>query len=162
MTKTFKSWRLAALSSMILVLLASAAFTGVNPDDGRLTVTLDGVTHVLNRVESSSIQEYVNPDNRSTCFLSYGHTAILIIDGKRYDQFVLIRDSSGHDEFTLTVDGRNYLMKSAISASGAKYEAADDSTTTIWSKGTSAMLMIRGVDYDGYDTWMPDGEIWLP
>jgi membrane-bound inhibitor of C-type lysozyme len=161
--KTFKSWRLAAISSMILVLLAGTAFTGVNPETEKLTVTLNGVTHVLNRVESSSVQEYVDLGDRSTFFWSCDRTAILMVDGKRYDRFVIIRDSSDdNEEFTLTVDGKNYLMKQAISASGAKYEATDDPTTTIWSKGTSAMITIRDLDYEGYDTWLSDGEIWLP
>jgi membrane-bound inhibitor of C-type lysozyme len=159
--KTLKMLRLAAISAIILVILASAAFTDVNPDNESLTVTVNGITHVLNRVESSSIQEYADPGNPTTCFWSHERTAVLMIDGARRSRFVLIRNSSGNDEFTLTVDGRNYLMKNVISASGAKYEAVDDPTTIIWSKGKSAMLTVQGVDYEEYDTWMPDGEIWL-
>jgi heat shock protein HslJ len=32
----------------------------------------------------------------------------------------------------------------------------------LWSKGHAAILEVEGQEYVDYETWRPDGEIWLP
>jgi heat shock protein HslJ len=44
----------------------------------------------------------------------------------------------------LTIDGEHYELEQAVSASGARYEAAGDPTTTLWVKGDRATLAVRG------------------
>lgn len=48
---------------------------------------------------------------------------------------------------TVVVDGTRYPLRQAVSASGARYEAVDDPTTTFWSKGDRATLVVKGRVY---------------
>jgi heat shock protein HslJ/membrane-bound inhibitor of C-type lysozyme len=158
--KTYRTWRLGAILSIILIILAGAALTNAGPD-GELSIVIDGRTHVLKRVSSASGERYENPDDPSIYFWSDGLDADLSLGGRECSRYVLIRGSSDSDEFTLTVDGKNYEMSRVISASGAKYEADGDPQTALWSKGDSALLYVGGHEYVGYDIWRPDGEIWM-
>lgn len=48
---------------------------------------------------------------------------------------------------TLEVGGEVLVMRPVLAASGAMLEAADDPSTTFWSKGDAAMLALRGRAY---------------
>jgi membrane-bound inhibitor of C-type lysozyme len=48
------------------------------------------------------------------------------------------------DSLNLTAGGADYVMHPVPAASGAKYEAAGDPTTTFWSKGDRALLVVKG------------------
>ncbi len=50
----------------------------------------------------------------------------------------------GSDVTRLTIDGERFEMKSVVSASGARYEAAGDPATQLWVKGDRATLTLRG------------------
>lgn len=47
----------------------------------------------------------------------------------------------------MQADGKAYTLQQAVSASGAKYETADDPETFFWTKGDSATLSIGGQSY---------------
>jgi heat shock protein HslJ len=47
----------------------------------------------------------------------------------------------------LKVGGETFDMRQVSSASGAKYEAVNDSTTIFWSKGPNALVTARGRQY---------------
>lgn len=47
----------------------------------------------------------------------------------------------------LTVGAESFAMRPVVSASGAKYTAVDDPTTTFWSKGDRGLLEVRGQSY---------------
>jgi heat shock protein HslJ/membrane-bound inhibitor of C-type lysozyme len=51
------------------------------------------------------------------------------------------------DGALLAVGGSRIAMKPAVSASGARYEAAGDSSTWLWSKGAATSVSLRG------ETW---------
>lgn len=51
------------------------------------------------------------------------------------------------DVMRLTAGDRSFDMRSVTSASGSKYEAAGDPSTTLWTKGSEATVVIRGVSY---------------
>ena len=65
---------------------------------------------------------------------------------------MLVRIFSDMDpeKLFLTVDGRNYIIRSAVSASGAKYEAVNDPETSLCGKSASVTLTVGGVVYPGY------------
>jgi heat shock protein HslJ/membrane-bound inhibitor of C-type lysozyme len=173
--KFFKTLRWEVVFAVILTLCAFSmwemgASFAVAAEDGfeaefefedELVVFPGGLQRVMRRVDGPA-ERYEAEDDPSTFFLSDGSAAVLEIDGRRRQKYVLIRNFSGGDEFTLTADGRNYAMKRAVSASGAKYEAENDPSTVLWSKGNEASLTVEGRDYLDYDVWRPDGEIWLP
>ncbi len=48
------------------------------------------------------------------------------------------------DRLRLTLGGETFDMGPVAAASGAKYAAVDDPTTTFWSKGDRGMLVLRG------------------
>ena len=48
------------------------------------------------------------------------------------------------DPVRLLVGDEAFTLRPVRSASGAKYEAIDDPTTTLWNKGASTMLTLRG------------------
>lgn len=48
------------------------------------------------------------------------------------------------DEVTLTIDGKNYTLRQAVSASGAKYEDPENPDNTFWTKGDEAQLTLGG------------------
>lgn len=48
------------------------------------------------------------------------------------------------DRIRLTLNGQQYNMQSVEAASGAKYAAGDDASTTFWNKGDKAVLEIKG------------------
>ncbi|MDR1376575.1 MAG: MliC family protein, partial [Synergistaceae bacterium] len=158
--KFFDTLRLGVISAMILTLTAGAAFAAGSVNE-ELVAFPGGLACVMKPVATDSGERFEADGDPSTFFLSEGAAATFEIKGRKYSKYVLIRNFSD-DEFTLTVDGKNYAMKSAISASGAKYEAEGDPSTSLWSKGTEAYLVVGGQDYAGYDIWRPDGEIWLP
>lgn len=51
------------------------------------------------------------------------------------------------DGLRLTVGAESFDMRPVVSASGAKYEAVADPTTTFWSKGERGLLEVRGQAY---------------
>ncbi|MDR3254176.1 MAG: MliC family protein [Synergistaceae bacterium] len=140
------------------VFLASSSFAAGAGD--ALFVFQGGALHVLERVPSDSGERYEEKGDSSSAFEARGRKALLTVGGREYSRYVLIRDMN-EDEFALTVDGENFSMKSAISASGAKYEAAEDPNTVFWSKGDSVTLTVRGDEYEEYNIWQLSGIIWL-
>jgi heat shock protein HslJ/membrane-bound inhibitor of C-type lysozyme len=48
------------------------------------------------------------------------------------------------DTARLVVGDERFDMRQVAAASGARYEALDDPTTTLWSKGENALLELRG------------------
>jgi len=48
------------------------------------------------------------------------------------------------DQATLRVNGQDFEMIPAISASGARYVSKSDDTTEVWSKGETAMITVAG------------------
>ncbi len=48
------------------------------------------------------------------------------------------------ERVTMTVGSRRYEMRQVPTASGARYEAVDDPTTWLWSRGDRATLSLRG------------------
>jgi heat shock protein HslJ/membrane-bound inhibitor of C-type lysozyme len=160
----FNVLRLAAASLIILALAAGTAFPGsaaASEADENIFVYADGAPHVMKRVTSSSGERYEDPEDPSTFFWSEGGDAVLSVGGRKHERFVLARGLDDEDKFTLTVDGKNYEMNHVISASGAKYEAEGDPSTVFWSKGASVTLTVGGQEYEGYDLWLPSGDIWL-
>jgi heat shock protein HslJ/membrane-bound inhibitor of C-type lysozyme len=138
------------------VFLASSAFGAGDA----LFVFQGGALHVLELVPSGSGERYEEKGDPSSAFHAKGKESLLTIGGRKYSRYVLIRDMN-EDEFILTVDGENFSMKSAISASGAKYEAAEDPSTVFWSKGDTVTLTVRGDEYEEYNIWQLSGIIWL-
>ena len=51
------------------------------------------------------------------------------------------------DAVQLTVGETRYALRQVEAASGAKYAAVDDPTTTFWSRGDRAMLAVKGTRY---------------
>lgn len=51
------------------------------------------------------------------------------------------------DTLNLAVGEVRYPLRQVVSASGARYEAVDDPTTTFWSKGGRATLVVKGNAY---------------
>src|SRR5262245_36750565 len=47
-------------------------------------------------------------------------------------------------EVQLHVKGETFLVALTPSASGAKYQAADDSTTFYWNHGATSLVQVRG------------------
>ncbi|HEY1096642.1 MAG TPA: META domain-containing protein [Alphaproteobacteria bacterium] len=47
----------------------------------------------------------------------------------------------------LQIANTAYAMQQVVAASGAKYENLGDSSTVFWSKGTNALLIVKGQDY---------------
>ncbi|MBK7673637.1 MAG: MliC family protein [Candidatus Accumulibacter sp.] len=47
----------------------------------------------------------------------------------------------------LSVGGETFAMRQVEAASGARYVAVDDATSSFWSKGDRATLVIRGQAY---------------
>ncbi|MDR1378973.1 MAG: META domain-containing protein [Synergistaceae bacterium] len=162
--KFFKTLRLGVQLGTIFVitltLMADTVWAADSSED-ELVVFPEGLPCVMKRVPTDSGERFEAEGDPSTFFLSDGATAVLKISGHNYPKYVLIRNFSDEDDFTLTVDGKNYAMKSAISASGAKYEAENDPSTSLWNKGKEVFLEIGGKEYLGYDIWRPDREIWL-
>jgi len=52
-----------------------------------------------------------------------------------------------NDTMRLTVGEETYDMRPVVTASGVTYEAVDDPSTTFWSKGDRARLIVRGRPY---------------
>ena len=52
-----------------------------------------------------------------------------------------------NDMLRLMVGGETFDMRSVRAASGAKYEVVNDPSTTFWSKGDRATLVVRGRNY---------------
>ncbi len=59
----------------------------------------------------------------------------------------VIRVGHDGDELILEVADETWRMRPVRAASGARYEAIDDPSTTFWSKGERALLEIRGEPY---------------
>jgi len=119
---------------------------------------------VIIRTPAASGEKYEALGDPATVFWSKGDEALLTIEGKECPKYVLVRVFSDMDadKLFLTVDGRNYMMKRAVSASGAKYEAVHDPDTVLWGKGAEVTLTVAGAVYPDYNVWQPLGRIWLP
>jgi uncharacterized lipoprotein YbaY len=61
------------------------------------------------------------------------------------DQLVMV--GMVGDTLNLAVDEARYPLRQVVSASGARYEAIGDPTTTFWSKGERATLVVNGKAY---------------
>ena len=48
------------------------------------------------------------------------------------------------DAMLLTVGTETFVLKPVPAASGARYEAVGDSTTSLWNKGDRALVVVRG------------------
>ena len=143
----------------IMLLLASAAFAAQNEE---IFVISGDRTLVMTRSPAASGEKYEALGDSSSAFWIKGNEATLTIAGKTQDQYVLVLNSPHEEELFLSVDGKNYRMRMTESASGVKYEAANDQKTTLCEKGGAAALSVAGVDYPGYDFWYPRRIIWLP
>ncbi|MCU0621016.1 MAG: YbaY family lipoprotein [Gemmatimonadales bacterium] len=55
-----------------------------------------------------------------------------------------VRLGAQRDHMVLTAGGRRYPMREVRTASGARYEAVDDPSTTFWSKGRQATVVVAG------------------
>lgn len=51
------------------------------------------------------------------------------------------------DTLRLEIGGDAFTLRQAVSASGARYEAAGDPSTYFWTKGDNALLSLHGVAY---------------
>lgn len=51
---------------------------------------------------------------------------------------------TGGDGAEMKIADTTYVMKQAISASGAKYDSVDDPQTYLWGKGNKATVNIKG------------------
>lgn len=60
-------------------------------------------------------------------------------------------DYTDGDDVAMTVGGKTYKMKSVSAASGAKFEAVGDPSTTFWSKGERASITVKGVQYPEFE-----------
>ena len=61
------------------------------------------------------------------------------------DQLVMV--GMAGDALTVVVDSTRYPLRPVVSASGARYEAVGDPTTTFWSRGERATLVVKGTAY---------------
>jgi heat shock protein HslJ len=139
-----------------VLIFATVAFAGES--GGSLFFLQGGRLHVLNPVGHG--ERYEEPGDPSTVFVSEGREGRLTIGGRVVERYVIVRDA-GEDEFVLTVDGANFLMRQTISASGVRYEADADPETVLWNKGEEVTLTVRGEEYPEYNIWQQSGAIWL-
>jgi heat shock protein HslJ/membrane-bound inhibitor of C-type lysozyme len=51
------------------------------------------------------------------------------------------------ESMRLTVGNETFEMRQAVAASGARYEAVGDPTTSFWNKGRNATLVVKGRTY---------------
>ena len=119
---------------------------------------------VMMRTPAASGEKYEALGDPDTFFWSKGDESMLNIDGNGCSRYVLVKTFAGSDtdDLFLSVDGKNYTMKRAVSASGAKYEAVNAPDTVLWNKGASVTLTMGGFVYQDYNVWQPFGRIWLP
>ena len=153
--------KLLLFVGVLLVVFASGMALASETGDEVFIISGE-VTRVLVRMPAAGGEKYVALGDPATEFWSKGKESTLSIDGKACSRYVLVRASTNEDELFLTVDGKNYRMKNAVSASGTKYEAESDSSTVLWNKGASVSLTVEGKEYPDYDAWQPLGRIWLP
>jgi membrane-bound inhibitor of C-type lysozyme/heat shock protein HslJ len=147
---------------VVMAVVLAAGAVGAAPTD-TLTAEVNGKTYVLERAIAASGEKYEAAGDPSTYFWSKGNEAVFCVGDVSYFRYVLIRETVNEDELALAVDGKNYLLKRAKAASGAKYEYTLDPETFLWCKNDEAMLVIAGKDYAGYDKLTPVvGEIWIP
>jgi membrane-bound inhibitor of C-type lysozyme/heat shock protein HslJ len=145
-----------------MAIVLAAGTVGAAPTD-TLTAEINGKTYVLERTIAASGEKYETAGDPSTYFWSKGDDSMFRVRGVSYVRYVLIRETVNEDELALTADGKNYLLKRAEAASGAKYESTLDPETFLWCKNDEAMLVIAGEVYVGYDKLTPVvGEIWVP
>ncbi|MDR1508939.1 MAG: MliC family protein [Synergistaceae bacterium] len=156
--KFLKIWS-APLFLMALTAISISEAAGA--PSAEISAVLGGETYVMKRVEAMSGEKYEDPDDPETMFWINGDESVLTIEGKAYTRYVLLREASEEGKLMLTADGRNYILRQVLTASGAKYEESGNPETYFWSKGASAMLRIDGKDYEGYDYWLPFDEIWF-
>jgi len=145
-------------------ILALATDTDTAQRSDMVFIISNETVKVMMRTPAASGEKYEALGDPDTIFWSKGKESILTVEGKDHSKFVIVKAFSGmdDDELYLVVDGKNYLMKRAISASGVKYEAMNDPDIILWSKGASVTLTVGGVVYPGYNIWQPFGRIWLP
>jgi len=143
----------------LLAVFCTAALAAGTED--ALYMMKGGVIYVLVKT-SDSPEKYIASVEPGVFFESDGNSASLRFGKNKCSNYVLLRETESDDEIILTADDVNYRMRRAVSASGAKYEAVDDSSTVFWSKGSFATLTIGGELYPGYELWLPFGGIWVP
>ncbi|MEY2920542.1 MAG: hypothetical protein RL261_1847 [Pseudomonadota bacterium] len=51
------------------------------------------------------------------------------------------------ERFTLLIDGQAFEMRPVVAASGEKFEAVGDPSTSLWDEGPRATLTVRGTAY---------------
>ena len=152
--------KLLLFVGVLSVVFVSGMAAALEPND-EVFIIFGETTRVLVRMPAASGEKFVALGDPTTEFWSKGKESMLSIEGEACSRYVLVQGSTNEDELFLTVDGKNYRMKSAASASGTKYEAENDSSTVLWNKGSSVTLTVEGKEYPDYDTWQPLGRIWL-
>ena len=164
MVKIFFKIQLLVIFMFFPAIIASAIDTDAAQQHDMVFIVSGETVKVMMRTPAASGEKYEALGDPDTIFWSKGNESILTIDGKEYSRYVLVKVFSGHDadNLFLSVDGKNYTMKRAVSASGEKYEAVNDPDTVLWSKGASVTLTVSGVVYPDYNDWQPFGRIWLP
>jgi uncharacterized lipoprotein YbaY len=79
---------------------------------------------------------------------------LLVVEARDYvsptrlrcgEQFVSVDYS--REPVRMIVGGETFQLRAVPAASGAKYEASDDPSTTLWNKGASSMVSVRGKAY---------------
>ena len=164
MIKKFFKIQLLVIFVFFPTIVALAADTDTAQWRDEVFIISDETVKVIMRTPAASGEKYEALGDPDTIFWSKGDAAMLTIEGKECSRYVLVRifADMDADKLFLTVDGRNYIMKSTVSASGAKYEAVNDPETVLWGKGALVTLTVGGVVYPDYDVWQPFGRIWLP
>jgi heat shock protein HslJ len=142
-----------------LAVFCEAAFAAGTED--ALYVMRGGVTYILVKT-SDSPEKYAASVEPGVFLESDGDSASLKFGKHKCHNYVLLRDTEADDEIILTADDVNYRMRQVHTASGAKYEPVGDPSTTFWSKGSYATLVIGGKRYSSYGLWLPYGGIWIP
>jgi putative lipoprotein len=152
------------IGGVVLICLLTAFFSAgaeAATTENELYVVKDGRAYVLVKT-SDEPEVYIVMDEPGVSFVSDGSKASLRFGNYSCDNYVLLRSTESDDEIILTADDVNYRMQRVLSASGAKYEAVGDPSTTFWSKGNYAVLTVKEMPYINYDVWLPFGGIWIP
>ncbi|NHK28626.1 META domain-containing protein [Parvularcula flava] len=84
--------------------------------------------------EAASFDEMEEVDNSDAYVFRCGATQVAV----RFQ---------GVERMEMTVDQEVYTMFSVVSASGARFQAANDPNTVFWTQGNTAMLTLAGEDY---------------
>jgi putative lipoprotein len=80
--------------------------------------------------------------------------ALVLVQARHYvspvrlrcgEQFVSVDYS--RDPVRMIVGGESFELRAVPAASGAKHEASGDPSTTLWNKGASSRVVVRGIAY---------------